>query len=182
MDFGFILTSCFDIFLYLSAPLVLVIFDNHSIRKRVSCKSKGIKSNTFSTYFVDFVSSSFFHRLGDFLKPFEAPLGTIFEKKTIPKITSKTGAPPLEKVGAIPVSDGSQRRRLACALLNSNNSSSSNSCSNSNSSSSCCSNSCPNSCLSSNCCSNSCPNCCLSRYQNSIFHDLITHWAEARRV
>ena len=41
--------------------------------------------------------------------------------------------PPTWKLHPIPVSDGSQRRRLACALLNSNN------------------------CPSSNCCSNSCP-------------------------
>ena len=56
--------------------------------------------------------------------------------------------PPKWKSLPIPVSDGSQRRRLACALLNSNNCSSSNCCSNSNSSSNCCSNSCPNGCLS----------------------------------
>ena len=61
MDVGFILTPCLDILLYLSAPLVLVVFDNHSIRKRVSCKSKGITFSTFSTCFVDFVSSVVFY-------------------------------------------------------------------------------------------------------------------------
>ena len=70
MDFGFIPAQFFDIFLYLSAPLVLVIFDNPSIRKRVSCKSKGIKFSTFSAFFVDFVSSSFFIRFRDLLDPF----------------------------------------------------------------------------------------------------------------
>ena len=39
---------------------------------------------------------------------------------------------PIWKWQTIPMSDGSQRRRLACALLNSNNCSSSNYCSNSN--------------------------------------------------
>ena len=75
MDFGFISTQFFDIFLYLPAPLVLVIFDNPSIRKRVSCKSKGVKFSTFSTCFVDFVSSSFFNRLCDL---FEAIWGSIW--------------------------------------------------------------------------------------------------------
>ena len=63
MDFGFISTPFFDICLYLSAPLVLVIFGNHSIRKRVSCKSEGIKFSTFSTCFVDFVSSVVFYQI-----------------------------------------------------------------------------------------------------------------------
>ena len=74
MDFGFIPAQFFDIFLYLSAPLVLVIFDNPSMRKRVSCKSKGNKFSTFSAFFVDFVSSSFFVRFRDL---FEAILGSI---------------------------------------------------------------------------------------------------------
>ena len=62
MDFSFISTPFFDIVLYLSAPLVLVIFDNPSIRKRVSCKSKGINFSKFSTCFVGFVPSLFFLR------------------------------------------------------------------------------------------------------------------------
>ena len=74
MDVGFISTPFVDICLYLSAPLVLVIFDNLSIRKRVSCKSKGNKFSTFSAFFVDFVSSSFFVRFRAF---FEAILGSI---------------------------------------------------------------------------------------------------------
>ena len=60
MDFGFFSTPFFCIVLDLSAPLVLVFFDNASTRKRVSCKSKGFKFSTFSTCFVDFVSSWFF--------------------------------------------------------------------------------------------------------------------------
>ena len=75
MDVGFISTPCFDIFLYLSAPLVLVIFYNLSIRKRVSCNFKGLKFSTFSTCFVDFVPSSFFIRLCDL---FEAIWGSIW--------------------------------------------------------------------------------------------------------
>ena len=65
MDVGlkFISTPFFDICLYLSAPLVLVIFGNLSIRKRVSYKSKGIKFSIFSTCFVDFVSSVVFHQI-----------------------------------------------------------------------------------------------------------------------
>ena len=61
MDFGFISTQVVDMFLYLSAPLVLVIFGNHSIRKRVSCKSKGVKFSLFSICF-DFWGSVFKHR------------------------------------------------------------------------------------------------------------------------
>ncbi len=68
MDCGFISTHFFDICLYLSVPLVLVIFGNASIRKRVSCKSEGIKVSTFSTCFVDFVSSSFVIRFWEFLE------------------------------------------------------------------------------------------------------------------
>jgi hypothetical protein len=75
MDFSFISTHFFDICLYLPAPLVLVIFDNTSIRKRVSCKSEGLKFRTFSACFVDFVSSSFFIRFCDI---FEAILGSIW--------------------------------------------------------------------------------------------------------
>ena len=75
MDVGFISTQFFRIFLDLSAPLVLVIFDNLSIRKRVSCKSKGIKFSTFLTCFVAFVSSSIFIRFCDV---FEAIWGSIW--------------------------------------------------------------------------------------------------------
>ena len=89
MDFGFISAQFFHIFFYLSAPLVLVIFDNPSIRKRVSCKSKGIKFSTFSAFFVDFVSSSFFIR---FCEIFEAILGSIwhyFSEKNLDLLFSK---------------------------------------------------------------------------------------------
>ena len=96
MDFWFISLRCFDICLYLSAPLVLVVFDNHSIRKRVSCNYKSIKFSTLSASFVDFVSSSFFIR---FCEIFEAIWGSIwhhFLEKTIPKIASKKGDPTFE--------------------------------------------------------------------------------------
>ena len=96
MDFGFISTPFFAFVLYLSALLVLVIFDNPSTRKRVSCKSKGVKFSTFSTCFVDFVSSSFFIGFCDLFQVSGAPVGIIFEKKTMSKSASKKEGPPLE--------------------------------------------------------------------------------------
>ena len=63
------------------------------MRKRVSCRSEGNKFSTFSAFFVDFVSSSFFNRFRDLLRTFWTPFDTIFEKKTLPKIASKKGAP-----------------------------------------------------------------------------------------
>ena len=61
----------------------------------------------------------FWGHLGLHLAPF-------FRKKPFRKSLQKKGSPTW-KSQAIFMSDGSQRRRLACALLNSNNSSSSNS-------------------------------------------------------
>ena len=74
MNVAFISKIFVDILLYLSAPLVLMIFDNSSIRKRVSCKSKGIKFSTFSAFFVDFVSSSFFIRICHFFEAIWSPI------------------------------------------------------------------------------------------------------------
>ena len=74
MNFGFIFTQLLAIVFYLSAPLVLVIFDNPSMRKRVSCRSEGNKFSTFSAFFVDFVSSSFFVTFRDL---FDAILDSI---------------------------------------------------------------------------------------------------------
>ena len=54
MDFGFVSTPFLNCFLYLSAALVLVVFGNHSIRKPVSCKSKGVKISTCSTCLLHF--------------------------------------------------------------------------------------------------------------------------------
>ena len=127
MHFGFISTTFFDICLYLSAPLALVIFDNHSIRKRVSCKSKGIKFSTFSTCFVDFVSSSFFIGFCEFCEAIWRSIWHNFREKNRSENRFKKRDPPTWKLHPIPVSDGPQRRHLACALLNSNNSSISNS-------------------------------------------------------
>ena len=93
MDFGFISTPFFCIFWDLSASLVLVIFDNTSIRKRVSCKSRGVKFSTFSTCFVDFVSSSIFIR---FCYVFEAIWGSIwhhFSEKNLSEIRLKKREP-----------------------------------------------------------------------------------------
>ena len=189
MDVGFLSTLFFDMLLYLSAPLVLVIFGNHSIRKRVSCRSKDFNFYTFSTCFADFVSSSFFMRL---CYIFEAIWGSswhhFWEKRSGNR--SKNGGPPDWKSRTMVVSRSSQRRCLACALLNSNNCSSSNCGSNSKQylfvliefSSS------------SNCWSNSCPNCCLSwlqskkmkKWKESMsklnFSWSDTPWAEARRI
>ena len=53
---------------------------------------------------------------GSLLKPFEAPFGTTFEEQTLPKIASNKRDPKM-KIPDYPMSDGSQRRRLACALL-----------------------------------------------------------------
>ena len=96
IDIGFISIPFFGIFRNLSASLFLVIVGNHSIRKRVSCKSKGIKFSTFLTCFVDFVSSSRFIKFLIFLKPFEAPFDTIFEKKPFRKSLQKKGTPHLK--------------------------------------------------------------------------------------
>ena len=137
MDFGFISTPFFDICLYLSVPLVLVIFDNHSIRKRVSCKSEGLKFGTFPTCFVDFVSSSFFIRFSEI---FEAILDSIwhhFWEKNPSENRFKKRAPPKWKRVIMHMSRGSQRGRLLLFFIkatasrahfsNRNNSSSSNS-------------------------------------------------------
>ena len=112
MDFGFISTPFFYFVLYFSAPLVLVIFDNPSMRKRVSCKSKGNTFSTFPAFFVDFVSSLFFIRFCDI---FEAILGSIwhnFLEKNPSGNHFKKWDPPTRKRHHILVSDGSQRRRL----------------------------------------------------------------------
>ena len=96
MDVGFISSHVFCIFLDSSAPLVLVIFDNPSIRKRVSCKSKGIKFSTFSTCFVDFVSSSFFIGFCDLFEAIWSSIWHHFWEKNVPKIASKKGDPLFE--------------------------------------------------------------------------------------
>ena len=59
MDFDFILTHFFVVFLYSSAPLVLVISGNPSIQKRVSYKSKGVSCKSKG-------ASAFLIRLFDF--------------------------------------------------------------------------------------------------------------------
>ena len=112
MDFGFISTPLFCMCLDLSAPLALVIFDNHSIRKRVSCKSKGVKFSTFSTCFVDFVSSSFFIGFCDL---FEAIWGSIwhhFSEKNASENRFKKRGPPTWKQRTMEDAWGSQRGRL----------------------------------------------------------------------
>ena len=74
MDLCIISTLCFGMFSYLSAPLVLVIFCNPSIRKHVFYKSDGSKIKAFSTCFVGFVPSLFFLR---FSLIFDAIWGSI---------------------------------------------------------------------------------------------------------
>ena len=92
--------------------MVLVIFDNLSMRKRVSCKSKGNKFSTFSAFFVDFVSSSFIIRFRDI---FEAILGSIshhcWEKNPSENRLKKRGPPRWKRV-IMSLSRGSQRGRL----------------------------------------------------------------------
>ena len=94
MDVGFISTHFFCIFLDLSAPLFLVICDNHSIRKRVSCKSKGVKFSTFSIVLLTSFQVRFLSDFVTFLRPSGAPFGIILEKKTFPKIALKKKGPP----------------------------------------------------------------------------------------
>ena len=96
MDFDFISTPFFYFCLYLSKPLVLVTFYNLSIRKRVSCKSRGVKFNTFSTCFVDFVSSSFFIGFCDLFEAIWSSILHYFCEKTRLKSVSKKEASPLE--------------------------------------------------------------------------------------
>ena len=127
------MSTQFDIFLYLSALLVLVIFGNHSIRKRVSCKSDGIKFGTFSTCCLAFVSSVVLADFVTFLMPSEVPFCTIFETKPFRKSLQKKGGPyskfrNYERVRWLP---GTPPRVRTIQTRNSS------------SSSNCCSSSCP---------------------------------------
>ena len=96
MDFDIISTTLFYIVLDLSAPLILVIFDSHSIRKRVSCKSKGIKFSTFLTCFVAFVSSSTFIRFCDVFEAIWASIWHHFSEKNLSEIRLKKRSPYLK--------------------------------------------------------------------------------------
>ena len=125
MDVCFISTPFFDICLYLSAALVLVVFDNLSIRKPVSYKSKDVKFSTCSTCFVDFVSGSFYIKFRNFFLSHGKLNFAPFLRKS-----HSENRPRLKSI-PYPVSGGAQRRRPACALLNISNCSSSNCCSNS---------------------------------------------------
>ena len=110
--FGLQFDTIFSFCLYLSAPLVLVIFDNLSMRKRVSCKFKGTKFSTFSTCFVAFVSSSIFIRSCDV---FEAIWGSIrhhFSEKNPSENLFKRRKPPIWKNPTMTGSRGSQGGRL----------------------------------------------------------------------
>ena len=111
------LTPFFDIFLHLSAPLVLVIFYNPSLRKLVFHRSHCINFNTFSACFFDFISSVIFYKI--FLT-FGGHLGfhlaSFVRKKHFRKYLQKKEPPTWKRV-AIDMSGGSQRGRLACALL-----------------------------------------------------------------
>ena len=62
-DFDVILTSFFDRFSQLFAPVVLMIFDNPSNRKLVFHRSHGITFNTFCACFFDFISSVIFDKI-----------------------------------------------------------------------------------------------------------------------
>ena len=79
MIFGVISTSFFVMFSQLFAPLVLMIFDNHSNRKLVFHRSHGITFNTFCACFFDFISSVIFDMI---FSTFEAILKSILSKKT----------------------------------------------------------------------------------------------------
>ena len=93
MDLCIISTLCFGMFSYLSAPLVLVIFCNPSIRKHVFYKSDGSKIKAFSTCFVGFVPSLFVFR---FSLIFHAIWGSIWHQlweKKRSETLSKKGSP-----------------------------------------------------------------------------------------
>ena len=96
MDFSFISTHVFNIVLYLSAPLVLVILatcpfeDAFITSPRVS--NLAHFQHVLWTSFQVCSLSEFL----TFLKPFEAPFDTIFEKKRLSENRFKKGDPPLE--------------------------------------------------------------------------------------
>ena len=96
MDFGFISTPFFNMFLYFSAPLVLVIFGNTSIRNRVSCKSKSIELAHFQHVLWTSFQVGFLSDFVTFLRQVGAPFGTIFEKKPLRKSLQKKGTPHLK--------------------------------------------------------------------------------------
>ena len=103
--------------LQLFAPMVLVIFHNPSIRKLVFHRSRGINFNTFCACFFDFILSVIFDKV---FSTFEAMLVSIWhhfsEKKMYRKWLRKKG-PLTSKQQTMNMSRGSQRSRLACALL-----------------------------------------------------------------
>ena len=117
IDFDDILTSFFDMFLHLFAPLALVICYNPSIRKLVFHRSHGINFNTFCACFFDFISSVVFDNV--FLT-FGGNLGlhlaSFFRKKRFRKWLRKK-RPHTSKRHPMNMSGGSQGGRLACALL-----------------------------------------------------------------
>ena len=73
--------------------------------------------NSFSTCFVDFVSSVFSIRFSQICDAIWGSILHYQSAKTVRAIALKK-APPTSKRVAIDVSRGSQRGRLACALLN----------------------------------------------------------------
>ena len=129
MDFRFILTQLVDIFLYFSAPLGLVIlttipFENAFLASPRVSNLEHFRHVLWTSFQVRFVSD-----FVPFLKQFGAPFGTIFQKKTLPKIASKKVTLCLKfrdyhRVLVAP-RDAASRAHFS----NRNNSSSSNSCS-----------------------------------------------------
>ena len=117
MDLCIISTLCFGMFSYLSAPLVLVIFCNPSIRTHVFRKSDGSKIRTFSTCFVGFVPSLFFLR---FSLIFDAIWGSIWHQlweKNRSENRSKKRRPPRTQIRDYALARRLPDSPLACALL-----------------------------------------------------------------
>ena len=117
MHFCFISTLFFGMCSYLSAPLVLVIFGNRSIRKRVSCKSKGINFSKFPTCFVGFVSSLFLLRFSLIIDAILCSIWHQFREKNPSENRFKKRVPPCLKQLTMTVARGSLTAPLACALL-----------------------------------------------------------------
>ena len=137
MDFGFISTLLFGMCSYLSAPLVLVICCNPSIRKHVFGKFEGIKFDTCSTCFVDLVPSLVFSEI--FLDVWchsGVHFALFFRKKQFRKSLQKKTLPQTQ---ISDIRDYAPARRLPDSPPRVRTSRTRNN----SSSSKCCSNSCP---------------------------------------
>ena len=86
MDFGFISTPFFCIVLDLSAPLILVIFDNLPFENAFLASPRVSNLARFQHVLWTSFRVLFFIRFRDIFEAIWAPFGTIFSEKTVPKI------------------------------------------------------------------------------------------------